>query len=160
MAELTHIERYLAQEENNVELRIIGRVSEVLLAQEDGTAKPHIELRLKAEVVTPNLATAFSDAHIRAMPYSGNHDRRPDGQIIQGFVRPFDRELEVAIAVPENAFLAFLAGVVISFIEWTTVNTMAVRGPRLLGQKLSAPPEASQAADGCPCFTLNIYIAP
>lgn len=105
MAELTQVERYLAEDENNVELRIVGRVSEVSLAQEDGVAKPHIELRLKAEVVTPHLATAYSYGHIRAMPVSGNHDRRPDGQIVQGFVLTFNRELQIGIAVPENAFL-------------------------------------------------------
>lgn len=107
MNEKTRAETTLDRWANKMDFVITERVGVVTLAQEKGALTPNAEVRLKASLRARNPARKFSSVHIRSLCCDGPYDVRPDGEIVQGFIRVLDGELEVAFMVPASQFLSF-----------------------------------------------------
>lgn len=70
-------------------------------------ATPSSEVRLKASLWGSESGRTFKSVYIRGKSGDGPRDVRANGEIVQGFMRAIDSELEVAFLVPESRFLSF-----------------------------------------------------
>jgi hypothetical protein len=107
MSTKTHLEFMLDRLANKLEFIVSERVGVVSLSQKDGCLTPCSEIRLKGDLSAHEKATAFSSAHIRGTCYDGPYDTGLNGEIVQGFIRATDGELEVTFMVPVSRFLSF-----------------------------------------------------
>ncbi len=107
MNEKTRTEAMLDRWATKMDFVVTERIGVVTLAQENGSLTPNAEVRLKAALRARNPARKFSSVHIRGRCCDGPYDVTPDGEIVQGFIRVLDGELEVAFMVPASRFLSF-----------------------------------------------------
>lgn len=107
--ERTEIEEFFEQLRNSIEFRLTLSKFVCSISQKGGQPSSHLALDFNAEVCTDSVKQSFATALLRVAPFAGTYGKRPNGEIVLGTINPTDKNLEIALAIPESAFLALVS---------------------------------------------------